>query len=1660
MSKVEPKLENEARETGERNQPDKANTRRRGDKARKSYRSTNAEAFSGDHEDLHGFVYTYDSHARANQYDKTTERVAQWVKKELSFNMDIYNSMMKLEEPSTNDWKPKLPENADATDRAFFSEEIKEYMLRKRTYANNRSKMYTIVLGQCSDPMKAKLEGQEDWEEINTEHNLVKLLKNIKVWMLNQQGSKSPVVAAYSSIIALTRVRQNRHESLMDYRKRFIAASQVLEHIEVDLGTSLKKIVGKTLQSDGVTTRESATNSQLKAAETKVLNRLLAVAFISGADRARYQEIEADLENQYLKGIDQYPVDVTGAYNRLMEWTKMDNTKVAPYNDGISFPQGAEPAFKKHGNSKQDDRCFKCGKLGHHKWENKCEDEPEDTMNIMSHSHNATESAPGNAAANTSDDEDDYEFAFCTTEEMANTGHLLGQNGEETTDVTTGSFSEGRAYVIPKGSVGLDSMSSVDVFGERKLLTNIRTVPCSMRIICNAGTVMVTQMGSLKGYGDVWYHPQAIANILSLNNVQKMFRVSYDSMNGDQFIVHRNDGTTRAFKPTDKGLYTSQLGMNDEAAVMVNTVDENAKSYTKREVKRAKQARKLMAIIGRPSEKQMIQILDERQLQNCDTSSQDVVNARNILGPDVGSLKGKTVRRRESHVNLTVRPISEDIMNRHKEVVICFDVMYVNSIAFLVSISRAIKFRTAEALQNRRSETLLTGLRRIKMIYARRGFIVNRAAGDNEFAPIEAGLAEMGIALNTVSRDEHVPEVERHIRTLKERCRSTYNSLPFRKVPSRMIIELVYAMTFWLHAFPAQDGVSQSISPRELVTGVAIDAARHCVIAFGTYVQTHEQHDNSMQTRTIGAIALRPSGNVQGGHFFLSLQTGRRIIRNHWTEVPMPADVIDRIHHMATDAALNRLRFGDREDEEVDVGNSAEQLGEESPSSSESDTVSGDDTDHDDDRSVEANELGNLNSGDVLEDKGEDRGNKMPVHVKEEQDEYEELAPQSVAQEEAEADRIGPQNESEGEEVYDETTSHGQHLAGEDNPTQAQGQNNYIENTNSSGNVNEDQVQLDEQMDNLYGKRSGKHNLRSRRKPKIDYSACVQVATNTVAPSFNASQLAHLDNSLEPLLNVVLTQYGVRKGLKLFGERGDAAVEAEMKQLDAREVMAPISGPALTDAYRQAALRYLMFLKQKRDGSIKGRGCADGREQRKIIPKIEASSPTISTEAVFLIACVAAKEKRDVASIDVPGAFLHVELRNGERVHVKFEGRMAEMLAMINPKLYRRHIMIEHGKPVLYAELKKALYGMLQSALKFWQKISSDLIGLGYTINEYDWCVANKMVNGKQHTIGWHVDDFLMTHEDPSANDKLIEWFNNKYADLTPLKVHRGKIHEYLGMTLDFSHKGKVRISMDDYIDRMVDEAPAEFDGVAPTPAAKHLFVVSDEAPNLDKDQAAKFHHIVAKALFLCKRSRPDIQLAVGFLCTRVREPDEDDWKKLRRVIQYLRGSSRLCLTLEADKSHIIKWWIDAAFAVHEDMRSQSGGGMSLGKGMVYSSSIRQKLNTRSSTEAELVGVHDFLPQVLWTRYFLEAQGYGVKDNIIHQDNQSTMLLANNGKASSSKRTRHINIRYFFITDRVDAGEASLKYCPTEEMTADFFTKPLQGSRFRQFRQLVLNTTE
>jgi hypothetical protein len=146
--------------------------------------------------------------------------------------------------------------------------------------------------------------------------------------------------------------------------------------------------------------------------------------------------------------------------------------------------------------------------------------------------------------------------------------------------------------------------------------------------------------------------------------------------------------------------------------------------------------------------------------------------------------------------------------------------------------------------------------KKIISIYNGRGFKIEQAIMDKEFEPIRGHLADMQVGLNVAGRNEHVPKIESYIRTVKKSCRAAYSTLPFSKIPAILVIEMVDAAVFWLNTFPYLRGVSKVLSPRTIITGQTISSKKHCKYSFGEYVQTHEEYDNTMASRTVNKRVL------------------------------------------------------------------------------------------------------------------------------------------------------------------------------------------------------------------------------------------------------------------------------------------------------------------------------------------------------------------------------------------------------------------------------------------------------------------------------------------------------------------------------------------------------------------------------------------------------------------------------------------------------------------------------------------------------------------------------------------------------------------------------------------------------------------------------------
>ena len=533
----------------------------------------------------------------------------------------------------------------------------------------------------------------------------------------------------------------------------------------------------------------------------------------------------------------------------------------------------------------------------------------------------------------------------------------------------------------------------------------------------------------------------------------------------------------------------------------------------------------------------------------------------------------------------------------------------------------------------------------------------------------------------------------------------------------------------------------------------------------------------------------------------------------------------------------------------------------------------------------------------------------------------------------------------------------------------------------------------------------------------------------------------------------------VKAALRERGTEATVVMEKELRQFVTKNVFHPVLMRGLSRQQRMRILPSKMFLKEKYfpNGDfdkLKARLVAGGhRQDRSLYREEDTSSPTAAQCSVMSVCAIAASEGRQVACCDIGGAFLNANMpKDGVKVLVRIDRTLSEMLINMFPDDYKS-FATETGE--LVVELDRAMYGCVEAAKLWFDTIRNKLLDMGFTQNDYDLCVFNRVKNdGPQCTIVLHVDDMLITCEDAGVISSVIGDILKSYPDT---KYQLGPILPYLGMDLDFSTEGEVRITMDGMVNDIL--AKSGVTGTAPTPATETLFEVDPSCPPADKDEAIWFHQNAAKLLYLCKRVRPECLTTVAFLSTRVTKADKDDLGKLKRVLRYLSGTKGRGVCLRPGQLGVrVRAYIDAAYGVHEDGKSHTGCAIVIGEaGATFVLSGKQSIVTKSSTEAEMVATSDSCSQAFHVRNFIVAQGHDDKPAEILQDNLSCMALLKKGR-STAMRTRHIKIRYFWVTDRLKQGEGVMLHVSTEDMgPANILTKPVQGAQFVKERQALTN---
>jgi Reverse transcriptase (RNA-dependent DNA polymerase) len=261
---------------------------------------------------------------------------------------------------------------------------------------------------------------------------------------------------------------------------------------------------------------------------------------------------------------------------------------------------------------------------------------------------------------------------------------------------------------------------------------------------------------------------------------------------------------------------------------------------------------------------------------------------------------------------------------------------------------------------------------------------------------------------------------------------------------------------------------------------------------------------------------------------------------------------------------------------------------------------------------------------------------------------------------------------------------------------------------------------------------------------------------------------------------------------------------------------------------------------------------------------------------------VDAKERQDVATADVVGAYLNADMDTFTLM--KLQGEAVDIMVQVDPT-YKQFINMENGKKILYLQLKKALYGCVKSALLWYELFTSTLQDMGFELNPYDACVANKMINGKQCTVVWYVDDNKISHVDPEVVSQIIHKIEEQFGKMT---VTRGPEHTFLGMKFVFNNDTTVSVSMKSYLEESISESYIKVNKQSSSPAGKGLFDIDEKASPLETKKAENFHSVVAKLLYVSICARPDLLLAVSFLCTHVLKSTTQDERKLQRLLEYI----------------------------------------------------------------------------------------------------------------------------------------------------------------------------
>ena len=919
---------------------------------------------------------------------------------------------------------------------------------------------------------------------------------------------------------------------------------------------------------------------------------------------------------------------------------------------------------------------------------------------------------------------------------------------------------------------------------------------------------------------------------------------------------------------------------------------------------------------------------------------------------------------------------------------------------YLFMEDRFHKLRIIIKLPSKHGKELVQAFEMIQNVYVKYGHRVRGVMSDNEevFKSIDGALGAMGIILTLVPSGQHNQIIERSNRTLKEKVEVLKGVLSY-ELPRILEKDCYYHAVYLLNrTWNSNTGQS---TPWEIHSGEKLDLKYNPLVQFGVVVVAYQPI--SLRSRShprrgeIGVVVGKPPSSPKSFLVYIPAR-GRNVIRGSNFKT---LDVIPGQWKWKPNP-----RFMDSRGDGVAVG-----------AVSAGSNVYGplyEDSDSDEEDAVE-------DIDDIIEDGIDDRYQDMD-------------------------------GDGDVEEIdLDDNNNYWK--------------NPYIlestRNTRTRENLARGSHTL---MDSTF---SGPSECCTMRMEEHNHRKSISnLSLRDSAPSIHTNQIISDDETKKKKDGITHLQSGLAPGVEPANslELKQAAIRSELKQMLLKDVFETIKKTELDEKYlKNKKIDSLMFSKSKFDvqgvfTKWKSRLAARGDQQDDSTFGNGSSSPTANTISINMLLSLGISKRSFIFTSDVPGAYLHAELM--ETIIMRLPKSCGSMwLNILEIPESEWNLWMRNG--YVHVRLKKALYGLVQSSLLWYENISLTLVNMGFESCINDPCLFHRDIDGDKYYIALYVDDLI--HISPNEQFGMIisDQLTSRYGSMDH---HYGKNLSFLSLPIQI-FEDRIVMDQDAYIQKLL-EGLEESCGkeLQQYPMAANSVLNDDnELVALNGQDVVSYRSILMSIMFVATRTRADVLFAVSNLATKMSSPTVSDKIALDKLIGYIRAHPSVKITYEYSGGESAKFgnrveiFIDASWCLYDDAKGQSGCVLKLFGNTIMCKTMKQHILTKSSTESEIVAVDDFLPYGIWLCNLLrELSIYYEGPMMVYQDNTSGVKIINKGHGNF-KRTKHFINKFYWIKQYVDDQTIEFVYLPTEEMVADIFTKAIVGHLFYVFMYFINN---